>query len=399
MQKVLTAWNTHVYHLKGQLRAPWFLNAVLAPFLWTRLAWILAAAFARGSFEPNPTYLKYAQQGGIHTRVFLLDIFAHWDAGYYLTIIKDGYWGVTDLAHQYSNVAFYPLYPYLVKSIGWLGIPLPTAGYLIIGLLLSNICFLASAVLLYRLAVERLGMSDTAAQRALILMFVYPASFIFSCFYTESLFLLLTLLGFKAALDHRWWQVGLVSGLLVLTRAQGLVVVGILGLIYLEEHQWKIKTISADILWFGLAPLALGAHLFYLYGITGNFLAPYQAVQAWGRTSSGFLTGILDQVSGSQLDVYKIDLALILFFLVCGFYMLRKFPRIFGIYTLLLCLLPLSTGLLASISRYIVVVFPVYLLLGKELERHDNAYKFLAAIWFTLQVLYFAGWANYYWIV
>lgn len=380
------------------LRASWVWSVVLVPFLLTRLAWVLAAAFARGAFQPNPTYQHYFQQGGQLTRFFWLDIFAHWDARFYLSIIKEGYSTTTDFANQYSNTAFLPLYPYLVKSIGWLGVDLPDAAYLGIGILLSNLCFLAAAVLLYRLAVRHLGLSEAAAGRGLALLFVYPASFFFSCFYTESLFLLLALIGFTAAFERRWWLVGIASALLVLTRVQGVIVVGALAWMYMEARGWRLREIRADALGFGLAPAALLAHLYYLYTLTGRFLAPLEAQVAWGRNKYGLLEGLWMQINAPALDVFKIDGLLMLFFLGCGIYLLWKQPvKALGLYAILMSVAPALTGMLISGTRYIVVVFPVFLLLGQKLERREP-YDLLRILWFTLQILYFAGWAMYYWV-
>lgn len=382
----------------NNLRAPWFWSVVLFPFILTRLAWLLAAAFAQGAFQPNPTYLKYFQQGGQLTRVWLLDIFAHWDARFFLSIIKDGYSTTTDFANEYSNTAFLPLYPYLVKSVGWLGVDLPDAAYLVIGILLSNLCFLAAMFLLYRLATRHFGLDETSAGRGLALLFVYPASFFFSCFYTESLFLLLVVAGFCAAFERRWWLVGIISALLALTRVQGLLAVAALGWIYMEARGWRLRDIRADALWFGLAPAALLAHLYYLYTLTGRYLAPWEAQVAWERNKYGLLNGLWLQISAPSLDVYKIDGLLMLFFLGCGIYMLWKLPsKSYGIYTILMCVMPVLTGMLISGTRYIVVVFPVFLLLGQKLARREY-YDLLRILWFTLQILYFAGWSIYYWV-
>ncbi len=383
----------------ASLRASWVWSVVLAPFIVTRLVWVLVAAFAQGVIQPNPTYLKYFQQGGQLTRVFLLDIFSHWDARFYLSIIKSGYSAQTDFANQYSNVAFLPLYPYLVKSVGWSGIHLPDSAYLAIGLLLSNLCFLAAMVLLYRLATRHLGLSETAARRGLALLFIYPASFFFSCFYTESLFLLLSLVGFTAAFERRWWQAGVAGALMALTRVQGLIAVAALGWIYMEARGWKLSRIRPDSLWFALAPAALLAHLTYLYTLTGRFLAPWEAQVAWERNKYGLLHGLWLQISSPSLDVFKIDGLLMLFFLACGVYLLWKTPfKSFGIYAILMCLLPVLTGMLISGTRYVAVVFPVFLLLGEKLDRRDGPYHLLLAAWFALQILYFAGWVNYYWV-
>ena len=376
----------------------WWWGALAVPFVITRLVWLLAAAFARGSLQPNPTYLSYFQQGGQLTRIFWLDIFAHWDAKFYLSIAQQGYSTSSDLS-QYSNVAFYPLYPALAKSFGWLGLRLPDGAVLAVGLLVSNVCFLAACVLFYRLAVGRMGFSPKAAGRALALLIVFPASFYFSSFYPESLFLLLSLLAFSAAYEGRWGLAGLAGALVTLTRIQGVLVVAALAWIYLDARGWKLARIRADVLWLGLAPLGLAVHFYQLYRLTGHLLAPFEVQAAWGRGEYGFLQGLRLQLESPGLDVFKIDALLLVGFLICGAWMLRRpATRALGVYTLLMCALPVSTGLLVSVSRFLAVVFPVFLLLGQQMERRKGSYDLLRAAFFTLQVLYFAAWVNFYWV-
>ena len=55
VEKLRSAWDAH----RG-----WLWPVVLLPFLVTRAAWVLVAAFARATFQPNPTYLEYFQRGG-----------------------------------------------------------------------------------------------------------------------------------------------------------------------------------------------------------------------------------------------------------------------------------------------------------------------------------------------
>ena len=164
----------------------WFWNVILFPFLVTRAIWILVAYFAYDNYLPNPSYLSYFKRGYFLTHIFPLDIFTRWDSKWYFSILKTGYQASANLRTTYSNLAFFPLYPYLVKSVGWLGIPLPDSFYIFIGLLLSNLCFLASAALLYRLIISSLGFDEDTAHRALTLLIVFPVSFFFSAFYPES---------------------------------------------------------------------------------------------------------------------------------------------------------------------------------------------------------------------
>jgi len=382
----------------------WWWQGLLLPFTITRLAWILAAKFALDNFQPNPTYAAYASRGWLHSPYFWIDIWTHWDGGYYLQIIKEGYSSSANLATSLSNVAFFPLYPYLVKGLawlayGWTGNKMPDSLVLLLGILLSNVLFLGSMALLRRLALRYLGLGEAAVQRAIALIFVFPASFIFSCFYTESLFLFLSLAGFTAALERRWPWAGICAGLVVLTRVQGMLVVLALFLVYWQAHGWKFSAFRSDLLWLGLGPLLLLAHLYDLYRVTGTFLAPFLAQSAWGRGKYGFLEGLRLQLEAPVLDVYKLDALFILLFLACGVYLLVKWPeKSLGVYTILMAAVPVSTGMLISGQRFMLVVFPAFLLLGSKLKS-PGGFELVRGLCFALQVVYFAGWVNYYWIV
>ncbi len=375
----------------------WFWGILLFPFLITRSIFELVAYFAYGNYLPNPSYPRYIQRGFFITRIFPLDIFTCWDSAWYFSIVKNGYQASSDLRTVYSNMAFFPLYPYLVKSLGWLGLHLPDGYYVLAGLLLSNLCFLAALALLYRLILSSLGFSETAAMRTLVLLFAFPTAFFFSSFYPESLFLLLALAGFTFALQEKWLPAAICAALAVLTKSQGVLLVIALGWLYMEKRNWKLGEIRPSVAWFALAPLALLAHFYYLYLKSGHILAVFDSMAAWGRNQSIF-SNPLQNLAGPTLDVFKIDLVLWIFFILCSVYLLWKWPvKAYGVFALLMCLLPVFTGLLVSVSRYLVVIFPVFILLGEKLERRE-VFLSLSLVWFALQVVYFAGWVNYYWI-
>jgi len=295
-------------------------------------------------------------------------------------------------------MAFFPLYPYLVKSLGWFGLDLPNAYYIAVGLLLSNLFFIVAMALLYRLIVLEMGFGEDAAKRTLGLLFVFPAGFFFASFYTESLFLFLALAGFTLALREKWLWAGIVAALGVLTRSQGVSLLIALVWLYMEKRDWRLREIRASILWFALAPLALLAHFYDLYLKSGRIFAVFESMSAWGRVSASNLADPFRNLHGPSLDVFKIDLILFLLFLICSLYLLWKWPfKAYGVFALLLCLLPAYTGLLVSISRYMAIIFPVFILLGGKLKNR-NAYIALQVVWFALQIVYFAGWVNYYWI-
>lgn len=396
MRAVLARWQNFFAIPEAPRR--WFLDSVLLPFVLTRLIWVLVGYFAYGNYVTNPSYEKYYKQGYFLTKYFLLDIFARWDARWYLSIIRDGYQPSADLTQYYSNLAFFPLYPYLVKSLGWLGLELPNAFYILAGLVLSNLLFILAMALLYRLIVVELGFEAGAAGRTLGLIFVFPAGFFFASFYTESLFLFLAVLGFTLALRENWAGVGIAAALGVLTRSQGAALLLALAWLYMEKRGWRLREVRPSVGWFALAPLALAAHFFHLYQVSGKPLAIFEAMSAWGRISVYNLSEPMRNLQGPRLDVFKIDLVLFVLFLGCSLYVLWKWKwKAFGIFALLMCLLPVYTGLLVSVSRYMAIIFPVFIVLGVKLEDR-RAYEGLRAVWFALQVIYFAGFVNYYWI-
>jgi hypothetical protein len=376
----------------------WFLNLILLPFLVTRSIWELVAYFAVGNFLPNPSYGLYIKRGYFLTRIFPLDIFARWDSHWYFSILKNGYQVPSDLRSTYSNLAFFPLYPYLVKSVGWLGLQLPDGFYVLFGLVLSNLLFLASAALLYRLIIVSLGFEESSASRALAFLIVFPTSFFFSTFYPESLFLFLTLAGFTFALEEKWLAAGICAALVILTKPTGVIVLIALIWLYMERRHWRLQDIRPSVAWFLLAPAAMLGHFYYLYLKSGHLFAFFDAMSAWGGVQLGMFNNPLQNLSSPFLDVFKIDLIFTLLFILCGLYILWKWPvKALGIFALLMCVVPLSTGLLVSISRYLSVSFPVFIFLGEKLKRKQCS-DLLLAVFFALQIIYFAGWVNYYWI-
>lgn len=376
----------------------WFRDSVLLPLLATRSIWELVAYFAYGNYVPNPSYPRYIERGYFLTRIFPLDIFARWDSNWYFSIIRDGYQPSADLTRSYSNLAFFPLYPYLVKSLGWFGLDLPNAYYVLVGVLLSNLLFIGAMALLYRLIVLELGLGEDAAKRTLGLVFVFPAGFYFASFYTESLFLFLALAGFTFALREKWLPTGIIAALAVLTRSQGVVLLLALAWLYMEKRGWRWREIRPSAGWLALAPAALLAHFYHLYLVSGRPLAVFEAMSAWGRIRVYNLSDPFRNLVNPWLDVFKIDLVLMLIFFGCALYILWKWPsKAYGVFAVLMCFLPVYTGLLVSVSRYMAIIFPVFILLGEKLANR-NAYDSLRAVWFALQIVYFAGWVNYYWI-
>ncbi len=378
----------------------WFGEAVLLPFVATRIIWVLVAWFAR-YFPTSDTFQRYVDQGGFLSNHYWLDIWTRWDSRWYMMIINGGYFTepVSILTTHRSNLPFFPLYPYLVKWITQL-LPverLQPGYYLTVGVLLSNLCFVIAAGFLYRLIADHLA-DETIARRTLLLIFVFPTSFIFSTFYPESLYLMLCVISLWLAYKGKWAAASLVAALLGVSRPQGILILLPLGLLYLQSVGWKLRGLRRDVAWMAVIPLPVVAHFVGLYPNTGTFLAPILAQGTWRGGGNIFSeTAYLVNLQPS-LNVWQIDAIVWILFaviLLAGARRLRSWPM--AVYALAQLILPVSTGTFMSFTRFAVVIFPIFIILAQMLKRRSLE-MFCIAIFFAFQVLYFLGWVNYFWM-
>ena len=148
-----------------------------------------------------------------------------YDASWYATIAEHGYdAGPFDASAQH-NWAFFPLHPLL-----WRAAAAATGEFALTGIALANLCFLVALVVVHRVALA-LDLAPAAADRAVLALALFPASYFFALPWTESLFLLLSASCFLAALRERWWLAGVLAALASITRLNGLFLVAALAIL------------------------------------------------------------------------------------------------------------------------------------------------------------------------
>ncbi|HEU0316812.1 MAG TPA: mannosyltransferase family protein, partial [Solirubrobacteraceae bacterium] len=153
--------------------------------------------------------------------------FARWDSVWYLAIARDGY---TDGG---AGTAFFPLYPLLVALVAQLG-----PGVLGAGVLVSVACLFVALRLLWRLTELELGGAHPQAARLTVLATALgPMAFFLTAIYSESLFLALSVGAFLAARQGRWAQAAGLGALGAATRSQGILLMGALALLYVEQRR------------------------------------------------------------------------------------------------------------------------------------------------------------------
>jgi hypothetical protein len=291
----------------------------------------------------------------------LLDGWMRWDVHWYWSIARDGYTNLPRLGDQ-RDTAFFPAYPLLVR-----GFNLVVPDTYVAGLVASNACLGLSAFFLFRLAERFYGVQ--AARRAVLLLLVYPWSFILSAMYTESLFLASLLAAFYFAERERWSLAGLAAGVTAATRVLGFSVLPALLLLYLEKKRWRVRATRWDVLGIGLALLPPGAHILYLQQRFKDPLAFLKAQDVAGWSSASSLERILPEVkecfrlaplmSGTAHVQTTIQMVVLALGVAACVACLRRGRIAYGVWGLVY--LVLSFHKWDGYGRYLVVVFPVYL--------------------------------------
>lgn len=231
-----------------------------------------------------------------------------YDCGSYTSIIEGGYnlaIGEYDQP-QRANWAFFPAYPLLAwPMVKLLGLSPALAGFV-----LSNLLIIVAAT------ISRPLFSKPESYWLFVAtLMVGPFSVLFSSLYTESLFVLLTILTVRSLRRGAYLAAGGWIALLSATRITGvLMVFGLLAQVAADHHssggKWRTlpNRIFADanlLLAFLVAPLGLFAYMAFLYGLTGDPLAFSHIQRSWGRGFDLPFAAVLDAfANGWRLDYF-----------------------------------------------------------------------------------------------
>jgi hypothetical protein len=293
----------------------------------------------------------------------LLDPFGKWDGIWYQRIADYGY--DPTVAHG-NGVAFSPLYPLLVRETA----EALSVTYLVAGMLVSTVCFLLALVLLHRLIARRSG--ERIARTTVWLTAFFPVAYLFSSVYTESLYLLLTVLTFT--LLERGWALGssIFGALTVLARPQGILLTPALALrIWKDEGRhpsWRMALRMLPLLLLPLAYVAFGAYLYYR---TGNPFATQTAQAAgWGRGINvllvlglpiAVLNGLYVGLHDTSRFMYIVDTAFAMTWalLLLEGLIRKRLPGEYLLYGSLAVILPVLAGTYLALPRYGMGIFVV----------------------------------------
>jgi Gpi18-like mannosyltransferase len=297
------------------------------------------------------------------------------DSGWLMNIAINGYEKEPFNTATQHAWAYFPLYPLLWRWAAKL-----TGEFPLTGVFLSNLFLLAALILLHR-TVGAFGYEQGVADRAIFYVAAFPAGYFFSLAQTESLFLLLTVSCLNAAKRERWWLAGIVGALASATRFAGVFLLIPLGVLYWQAYRTaagetssdskrvpgRVKANSVALL---LVPLGLFVYMLYLKSITGDAFAFAHIQVAWGHSAGFFWRPIFTYLRDPLLlsagwDFRLLNFAAAVMALICAAVLLKRSEWALGLFAAVSILVPMSTQpLLQSLARYVMVIFPVFIVLA-----------------------------------
>ncbi|MHB1503862.1 MAG: hypothetical protein ACYCTL_07055 [Acidimicrobiales bacterium] len=322
-----------------------------------------------------------------------------WDAGWYESITRAGYWGA-----GHSSLRFFPLVPLLARVVAFLpGIGAGT-GLLIV----SNAAALVAGALVFELARRETGDSSLARMSTWLIALAPPA-FVLVMGYSESTLLVLAVGTFlllrtrrtsngggcqsSGPPPRRWWLVALLGFLAGLARPLGVLLAIPIAIEALRGSVLGIRLgirepgghaagghaaggqaaggqaaggQAARLAAIASAPLGTAAYLGWVGWRYGNALAPVD-IQTEARHHGGLADpvttvarALADLVTGHHLGVgeHAIWVAVAVALLV---WCLRRWPISYGAFAGAIVAVAVTGTNLASFERYALSAFPLAL--------------------------------------
>lgn len=314
---------------------------------------------------------------------------AQWDGGHYFQIAKQGYIFLSDYA-------FFPLFPTLIKIIN-----MPFNNLLFAGLLVSNISFFAFLFFFYKLINKKYG--HNVAITTIGTYLTFPTAFFAASYYSESLFLLLTVITFYFISEKRFLIAGIAASLSSVTRLAGVSLVICIFYAYFASLQMNIRKVNQKILHLAPSIFGISIYCIYLFSKLDDPLKFITSQNLWERTVTDPISTVLSYL-WAIITLEKrpfndyLDLILTLLFLSVLVLGIKKISSSLWIFSILVILIPASTGTLTSMPRYLLSSLGVFIILGKYLSVRPRLKVIIWAISLFAQSILAVRFINGYWV-
>ena len=219
----------------------------------------------------------------------ILDVLTSWDGIWYMRIVRRGYPEYVPSGITYDDpearVAFFPMYPWLVRTVDRILPGGDTFAALMVNLVLG-----AAFVVLVGLLARR-WFGDHAARPAMVLTAFFPGSFVLSFAYSEALLLVLAAACLLALSHERWIWAGVFAAVATATRPNGIALVAATAVAAVvairTSRRWTALVAPA------LSPLGFVAYQWWIDRHTGESRVWFRVQgEAWKEGTSFGLTAL-----------------------------------------------------------------------------------------------------------
>ncbi|MDQ3345303.1 MAG: hypothetical protein M3473_03265 [Chloroflexota bacterium] len=384
-------------HTAGPTRRPLMALVVEGFLLFAvlRLGLSLVGVFVATQDVPSPCHFEEALNGWQTLPELLRDgpafplagVWERWDACWYIKIATFGY----ESGEQ--SAAFFPAFPMAVRVVATITfLPYPVAGMIV-----PAIAFVAAVTGLVRLVETSHGI--VIARRAALYLGIFPSAFFLFAPFTEALFLAAVVWTLVFARERRWLLAAMLAFVAGLTRVQGLLLVLPLAweaFVAARDARSDRRLATRDgrfIVATSVIATVAPAIAFLGFAFAARQLSgetPYDAQAFWGGTSfhppwevvAASYRWIVERGDGVQ--------ALNLITLIGSAALLlaaaRRMPLTYSLYAwppIILIALRIQPTPLTSTIRYVVVLFPIFIVLALLTGR-----PWLERAWVILSLLF-----------
>ncbi len=300
--------------------------------------------------------------------------FINFDGEHYLSVAQKGYGPL-----QYF---YFPTFPVIVRLFTkpitdniW--------GYAIIGTMLSHLFTILGIIGLAKLSL--LDYKKATVRHIIFLTLAFPASFYLVSYYTESMFLALSVWSFYFARNKKWAHASVLASIATATRIVGITLLPALFVEMLLQRKGQKKFNYLQFAYLLIIPIGLLSYLYYLKYATGNALIFLHNVEIFGeQRSSSFI--LLPQVYYRYIfkilpnttSYLPMAFTIILEFTIASFVTLASVFKVFKIrpsywvFMVLCFLIPTLAGSFSSMPRYVSVIFPIFMIGGNWLATKER---------------------------
>lgn len=373
----------------------------------------------------------YISNGNLFSLESFKDIlffnFSKWDSNWYLKIAENGYYST-------KSTAFFPLYPILIRVLS----DITNLNPVICGIIISSICFLIALYFAQKLI--EIDFDSRAAKRVVYILALNPVAFYFTSVYTESTFLMLSILCLYNIRKRRWFLAAMAGAFCSATRNTGVLLVIPFALEYFYaklplqvigenysikdrligvKNELKISNVNKYLsgLWICLVPLGLISYMSYLFLKFGSALTFISSQSDYGRSTLNPIKSIVVGLwvtlklaiskygYGNQI-YYIFEFISVLNFVVLSIICFRKMRFSYWMLMVISLLIPLTkpaltstvTDYFVSFPRYLIVSFPYMLSLYMISKKNNVIYGVIISLSIVILILSVYFWSIKLWV-